>query len=333
MKILLVQLSFLGDMILSTPVISGLKKLHPKAGLTVMTTPLAAALVENNPLVDRVITFDKRGREKSLSGMIEKARQLRAEGFDRVYSLHRSYRTSILLSLARIPIRIGFKDAKLSFLYTKQRQKKVEGHSATRNLSLLFDELPETEFDKNLRLFTSGYENLSKTAKETFPLAEEIIIMAPGSAWKTKQWHWQGYLDVARHFAQSGKKIVLIGGPADKSVCAKINDQNDFLDYSGRLSLSDTLYIMKYSTLLICNDSMALHMASAFKIPTVAVFCATSPEFGFGPWQNPQSTVVQDDTLDCKPCRRHGSNRCPNGTEACMKINAKKVINACARFI
>jgi len=90
---------------------------------------------------------------------------------------------------------------------------------------------------------------------------------------------------------------------------------------------------MEQSRLVICNDSMALHMASAFKVPNVAVFCATSPEFGFGPWENPKSAVVQDDTLACKPCRRHGSNRCPNGTEACMTIDAQKVIDACAGIL
>ena len=333
MKILLVQLSFLGDTILSTPVLSGLKKIYPKANLTVMTTPLATALLENDPLIDDVISFDKRGNEKSLSGVVKKAQKLKTEGFDLVYSLHRSYRTSILLFLARIPIRIGFQDAKLSFLYTKQQRKKLKGHAVIRNLSLLFDELPETDFDKNLRLFEPAHENLSATAKKEFPIAGDIIVIAPGSTWKTKQWHWQGYAEVARHFAQSGKKIVLMGGAADRAVCAEINKQGEFLDYSGRLSLSDTLYLMEHSRLLVCNDSMALHMASAFKIPTVVIFCATSPEFGFGPWENPNSAVVQDDTLRCKPCRRHGSNRCPNGTEACMTIPAKEVIHACAGFL
>lgn len=333
MKILLVQLSFLGDMILSTPVIAGLKKIHPQAGLTVLTTPLAAALVENDPLVDEVITFDKRGRNKSFSGMAKKAGELRAKGFDRGYCLHRSYRTAMLLFLAGIPDRIGFKDANFSFLYTDRRQKKIAGHSAIRNLSLLFNELPETEFDTPLRLFAPRYDMLSQTAKEIFPLNKEIVVLAPGSAWKTKQWHWQGYASVARHFAQSGKTVVLMGGPADKAVCAKINEQSPALDCSGRLTLSDTLYLMEQSRLVVCNDSMALHMASAFRIPTVAVFCATSPEFGFGPWENPESVVVQDDTLECKPCRRHGSKRCPNGTEACMHIDADSVIRACNRFL
>ncbi|MCP3875667.1 MAG: glycosyltransferase family 9 protein, partial [Desulfobacteraceae bacterium] len=84
---------------------------------------------------------------------------------------------------------------------------------------------------------------------------------------------------------------------------------------------------------LVCNDSMSLHMASAFKIPTVVIFFSTSPEFGFGPWQNVNSRIVEDDTLECKPCRRHGSNQCPNNTETCMQISAEKVIKACKELL
>jgi heptosyltransferase-2 len=50
----------------------------------------------------------------------------------------------------------------------------------------------------------------------------------------------------------------------------------------------------------------------------VAVFCATCPSFGFGPWQNPRAVVVEKQGLDCKPCSRHGGPRCPTGTRACM---------------
>ncbi len=333
MNILLVQLSFLGDMILSTPVIAGIKKIHPTASLSVLTTPLAAALIENDPLVDTVLTFDKRGRDKSISGMMAKASLLSTYGFDRVYSLHRSYRTSMLLALSNIPERIGFKDAHLSFLYTARRTKKTADHAVIRNLSLLFEELPERALETPLRLFSPHFDALSRDAKALIPKTEDMIVLAPGSAWKTKQWHWQGYASVAQYFCKLGKTVVLMGGPDDRAVCQKINAQSDTLDFSGRLTLSDTLYLMKQSRLLICNDSMALHMASAFRIPTVAVFCATSPAFGFGPWQNPYAVVVQDDTLGCKPCRRHGSNRCPKGTEACMTIDAESVIHACTTLL
>jgi heptosyltransferase-2 len=330
MKILLVQLSFLGDTILSTPVIAGLKQIYPKSEITVLTTPVSSALVENDPFVDEIIVYDKRKNDKGILNLVKKARHIKAKNFDKVYSLHRSHRTSALLFLTRIPVRIGFKDAKLSFLYTEQRDKKVEDHAAIRNLSLLFDDLSEASFDKNLRLFAPEFQSISNDAKK---IPEEYIVMAPGSAWKTKQWHWQGYLKVAECYIKQGKHIILIGGKEDMKICNKIKEKADVIDFSGRVTLSDTLFIMKQARLLVCNDSMSLHMASAFKIPCVTIFCATSPEFGFGPWMNDNARVVEDGALECKPCRRHGSKKCPNNTEACMRLSADKVIKACEELL
>ena len=330
MKILLVQLSFLGDTILSTPVITGLKQLFPESEISVLTTPVSSALVTNDPFVKEVIVYDKRQKDKGIFNLIKKALQIRTKNFDRVYSLHRSPRTSFLLFLARIPERIGFKDAKLSFLYTEQRTKKFDGHAAIRNLSLLFKDSQEDSFDNNLRLFEPLYESLSNDVKD---IPKKYIVMAPGSAWKTKQWHWQGYLKVAEYYIKQRISIILIGGKDDMNICNKIKEKVDVINFSGRIPLSDTMYIMKNARLLVCNDSMSLHMASAFKIPTVTVFCATSPEFGFGPWQNINSRVVEDKTLECKPCRRHGSKKCPNNTEACMQISADKVIEACKELL
>lgn len=91
--------------------------------------------------------------------------------------------------------------------------------------------------------------------------------------------------------------------------------------------------VMQKARLVVCNDSMSLHMASALKVPTVAIFCATSPTFGYGPWQN-QAIVVERRDLACKPCRPHGSRRCPNGTEACMRgLAADEVISAVDRLL
>ncbi|MCK5543241.1 MAG: lipopolysaccharide heptosyltransferase II [Desulfobacterales bacterium] len=330
MKILLVNLSFLGDTILSTPVIAGLKQIFPESKISVLTTPVSCPLVENDPYVEEVIIYDKRKKDKGLLNLIKKARQIKAKNFDKVYSLHRSHRTSFLLFLTRIPERIGFKDAKLSFLYTEQRNKKFNGHAAIRNLSLLFNDAQEDSFNKDLRLFEPEFQSVSNYVKN---IAKEYIVMAPGSAWKTKQWHWQGYLKVADYYIKQGLNIILIGGKDDMKICNKIKEKADVINFSGKIPLSDTLYIMKRAKLLICNDSMSLHMASAFKTPTVAVFCATSPEFGFGPWQNVKSRVVQEETLECKPCRRHGSTKCPNGTEACMSLSAEKIIQACKELL
>jgi len=113
----------------------------------------------------------------------------------------------------------------------------------------------------------------------------------------------------------------------------KISEKISVIDLSGKISLSETMYVVQNSQLLVCNDSMALHMGSAFKIPNIAVFCATSPSFGFGPWKNPNAVVVEDVSLACKPCRRHGSMTCPESTNACMEFSSHKVIQACVKLL
>lgn len=333
MKILLVQLSFLGDTILSTPVVSGIKQIHPQSGITLMTTPAASGLFQSDPLVDSLVVFDKRGKEKSMSGLLHKARALKAQSFDRVYSLHRSHRTAMLLYLSGIPERIGFRDAKMNFLYTEKREKDLQGHAATRNLSLLYKEMDSEKLDKRLRLHPPSRESISPQTANSLPESAGYIAMAPGSAWKTKQWSFTEYRKTCEYFLKQGLQVVLVGGKDDTGICRKIAEGLEVIDFSGKISLSETMYVIAGSRLVICNDSMPLHMASAFKKPTVAIFCATSPEFGFGPWQNPDAVVVQDETLECKPCRRHGSNRCPNNTEACMNLPAERVIKAAEELL
>ncbi|MFO7885371.1 MAG: glycosyltransferase family 9 protein [Desulfobacteraceae bacterium] len=103
MKILLVQLSFLGDTILSTPVLAGLKQTFPESKISVLTTPLSSGLLENDPFIEEVIIYDKRKKDKGIINLFKKACYIKAKKFDIVYSIHRSHRTSFLLFLSSIP--------------------------------------------------------------------------------------------------------------------------------------------------------------------------------------------------------------------------------------
>ncbi len=333
MKILLVQCSFLGDMILSTPVVRAIHERHPGASVTLMTTPLAAPLMAPDPDLSEVIVFDKRGREKGLPGILKKAAQLKKKRFDLVYSLHRSYRTSLVLFLASIPERIGFSDASLSFLYTRRVKRLEHGHAVLRNLSLV-KICPESCRDlPEMKLVVPGESAVSPAVLDEVSKSGPYAVFAPGSAWETKQWHWQGFARLSTRLAEMGIRVCLVGGPDETGTCRDIARQGAASDFSGRLPLPGTLFLMSRACLVVTNDSMTLHMASALKRPTVAVFCSTSPEFGFGPWHNPLSRVVEPADLNCRPCGRHGHRTCPNGTKACMQIDAQKVLAACRQVL
>lgn len=328
MNILLVQTSFLGDTILSTPVISGLARLYPQARIWMMTTPLSASLVKRDPLLSGVISYDKRKTDAGLRGLIRMSRRLKFMKFSKVYSLHRSFRTSLMVWLSGIPERIGCTDASLSFVYHHQRPRDFKDHDVMRNLSILSGEAPSESFDTDMRLFAPEKDDIGPHIQDRLPEAGSYAVLVPGSVWKTKMWQWQGYRSVAQFLIDRGTPVVLVGAPSDKPVCESVARGIDAVDFCGATRISDAMYVIKQARLVVCNDSMSLHMSSAFKVPTVAVFCATSPEFGYGPWKN-RSVVVQRTDLECKPCRPHGSHACPTGTEACMKgLSPDKVIEA-----
>lgn len=326
MKILIVQTSFLGDTILSTPVIEGIKTLHPDAELWMMTTPLSSHLVAHDPLISGVIPYDKRGSAKGLKGLRAMAAQVKAMGFDRVYSLHRSIRTSVMLALAGIPERIGFSNAKGRFLYHRTFRRDPSVHDVLRNLAILEGEADITTLKADMRLFPPPDADISEDLKQAMPPGS-FALMVPGSAWETKMWHSEGYRAVAKALLDKGLSVVVAGGPAEAEACSQASQGISAINLAGKTSIGEMTWVASRATVIICNDSMALHMASALKVPNVAIFCSTTPAFGFGPWKN--RAIVVEKELPCRPCGRHGKRECPNGTEACMReITPQQVLSA-----
>ena len=325
MKILLVQTSFLGDVILSTPVIAALKTRYPQAELWMMITPQAYELVRRDPLLAGVIPFHKRGADSGMRGLWRMAKKIRAMNFDCVYALHRSLRTSLVLALAGVPRRIGFSNARGPRFYHERHERPRELHEVQRNLCILDGPQGVAGLPDDLRLFAP--DEVRPEIRAQLEGNHGWAALAPGSVWKTKRWFADGYREVAERLV-SKTPVVVLGGPGEEGPAERVAAGLPVINLAGRTSLAEMLFIIKHARLLVCNDSMALHVASAFKIPTVTIFCATSPEFGFGPWKNIARVVEKQDLL-CKPCARHGGRRCPLGTEACMReLPASAVLDA-----
>lgn len=329
MKILVVQTKFFGDLILSTPVFKALREIYPQADISVLTTKAGAPLIARDPLVNRVIPFDKRGEYAGFGGLMRFARFLKEFQFDIAYSLHGSYRTAILLALAKIPLRVGFETAHFGMLYHRRKKFPRSLHSALRNLALLEG---EGEYDRKnvaLRLIAPDAGEVGATiAALAKPDAQRVVVF-PGSEWETKRWHWSEYRRVVSHYRARGGRVIILGSAKEKPLAdAVARDIDGVVNLAGVSTLDQVLFLVKNATVVICNDSMALHTAAGFGVPVVSVFCATSPAFGFGPWMTP-SRVVEKEGLSCKPCRRHGGRVCPLGTEECMRgVPAERVIQA-----
>jgi heptosyltransferase-2 len=324
---LVVQTAFLGDVVLTTPLLTALAQRH--GPVDVVTTPAAAPLLETHSAVRRTIVYDKRGTDRGWRGLRALAQRLASHGYERAYLPHRSLRTAMLALLARIPVRVGFAGGP-SFLYTESRRKPALGHEVDKLLALA-DE-PPAVYAPHLRTTAEDDRAAADLLAAAGIGAEEqdrFVALAPGSIWGSKRWPYYG--ELAGQLARK-TVVVAVGGPDDVQLGEEIvravgRTGGRAVNACGKLTLRQSAALIGRATLLVTNDSAPLHVATAMGTPVVAVFGPTLPEFGFSPTR-PGDLALGVEGLDCRPCSRHGPPRCPLGHHRCMRDLGPEVVAA-----
>jgi heptosyltransferase-2 len=158
-----------------------------------------------------------------------------------------------------------------------------------------------------------------------------LVGIAPGSVWATKRWTVDGFAAVIAGLTAAGARCVILGGPDEVALAEEVRGRSGgrAAVLAGRTDIATLVAVIDRLALLIANDSAPMHVACARGVPVVAVFCATTPALGYGPW-GARATVVEAD-LACRPCARHGGRRCPRGTEDCMRLVEPATVLAAAR--
>src|SRR6266566_3145018 len=135
--LLVAQTSFLGDVVLTTPLVSALRRRLMPRRLALLVRPEAVPLVAGHPDIDQVLVDDKRGADRGALGWLGTARRLRAERFEVAVSPHRSLRTALVLAAAGIPRRVGFRESRGARLFHERVPRDRGRHDVERNLALL----------------------------------------------------------------------------------------------------------------------------------------------------------------------------------------------------
>lgn len=324
---LIIQTAFIGDTILTTPLIAELATRGP---VDIVTTPVSAVLLQNNPAVRHNFVFDKRNAQRGIGGLWSMARTIRRHraqhdaGIDRTvaYLAQGSTRSAVLAVLAGAHERIGFATSPARSMYTKRVPYIEHQHHAARLWRLAFPNEARAE-PRAERLRPHLYPGAAEKAAVNDLLHEHgvsgpFVALAPGSVWATKRWPY--YPELAQRVAKR-VPVVVIGGKDDQEhaeAIAAAVPPDRFASAVGRLSLLGSAELIGRARALVSNDSSPTHMASAMATPTITIFGPTVPDFGFGPLA-PRSAVAGHPTLDCRPCDRHGPRRCPLGHWRCMR--------------
>lgn len=318
------QTAFLGDAVLTLPLVRALKDRFPEAEIHFFVRAGVESVFGGQPEIARVRPFAKRGREKSLNAAVRLGWEIGREGFDLWVSAHTSLRSGLVAGATGIGRRIGYSRPWFNrFAYTETVDRRFDELAEIERLMELARPLgidgpaPEAELVLSATARDSADRFWTRSG-----FIGPVLGVHPGSTWPTKCWPVEYFSDIVRRAAEAGAHVLVFGGPGEEPVAQAVidgalADPSRVTDLSGRLTLSQLAAYLGRLDACLTNDSGPMHLAWTQNVPLVALFGPTVKRLGFFP-RGENSTVMETD-VDCRPCGLHGPKKCPKGHFRCMR--------------
>lgn len=314
-KFLIIQTAFIGDCILTLPFIQELNKNNPGSVIDVVCTPAAEEIFVSSPYVNTVIVYDKRKSGKSVKAAMKFGGELKQGNYSRVYTLHKSMRSAIITYYTGAEETYGFSNSAfpavfrhiINYDHTAHEVKRLLSFTGSNYNGVSWKIMPE------IKVPDDGVKRV-----EDFILsAGRFAVIAPSSVWETKRYPEERFREIAGYLVSLGLKVILTGGKGDRELCEQVKAGNEeVLNAAGVFSLTESVYLISRSEILITNDSAPTHMAMAAGAPVITIYCSTVPEFGFAGYSDKSRSIGVKD-LRCHPCGIHGYKECPAGHFRC----------------
>lgn len=330
-SVLIVQPGFLGDAVLATGLLRGLKSISSSISLGFLVRREFGELFVDHPAIDHLHLLDKKKK-----GDVDRlADELRSIRYQAALVPHRAFRSSLIPFKARIPKRIGFRQSDFRLLLTQTVPYDITDREIDRNASLAAALGADIRIDERKGWLNPSRELCERMA-ELYTGGSATVVIAPGSVWETKRWPAVHFSTLIAGLQRSGYNVLLVGSPKEKPLCDGIASdaglpQSNVL--AGQLSLAELAGLLAVADRIVTNDSAPLHIAESLGTPVTAMFGPTVPEFGFAPYLA-DSDLLERRGLPCRPCGIHGHRACPIGTHECMeKISPESVLSSiCTRM-
>jgi len=279
-RILVTRTDRIGDLVLSTPVFSALRRKFPDAWIAVLTFAENREIVGKNPDLDEVILYDKKGDQKNWPGQVLFALRLKRKKFDLVIHLHATNRMHFVSWMAGIPVRIGWNRRMPWALthvlpYVKKEGKK---HEAEYNFDLLapLDIAYSSEFKMFFPVTQRNQISVEELLKQRdIKKSHPLVVLSPGASDPSKVWCARGFAEVAEKIAAKyDVALLMIGTRQDRPYLDAVKKycSVEIHDLSAQLSIGMLGALLGEAALLICNDSGPVHIAQALGRPVVSVF-------------------------------------------------------------
>ncbi|MCF8336244.1 MAG: glycosyltransferase family 9 protein [Bacteroidales bacterium] len=322
-KFLVLRFSSIGDIVLTTPVIRGLKNQVENAEVHFFTKPEYKEILEANPYVDRVHIL-QRDLGKQLN-------DLKYEFYDYIIDLHKNLRTKRIISRLGI---IHFTFDKLNWkkwYYVNFKVNKLpDKHIVDRYLEAV-DIFDVANDKQGLDYFIPSYDQVDLS---TFPsqFRDGYITFAIGAKHNTKKLTTDKIISIIEKMQLP---VILLGGREDYEHGKAIALQCGGFVFNacGRYTINQSASLVRQSKLVITHDTGIMHIAAAFHKKIISIWGNTVPEFGMYPYMPDQESIIFEIRgLPCRPCSKLGFKQCPKKHFRCiMDLNdyeiAKKAID------
>ena len=302
----------LGDVLVATPLIRGLKRAFPKSNISMGVGDWAKPLLENNPYLDEIIScnapwhnkqncrFPANSTKTFLEGLLyvlfsREARYISGKNFTHGIDVLGSRQGSWLLRRANIPNRYGVKGYAGGDNWCHWNIPFIEdlkvAEAALGFLPLLGS---NAEIEPRPQIFLHNHE-ISNAESQWDPRnsSEQRIVIAPGGGFSEKCWGDQNFSQLTDLLVKNKHyKICIIGSKEDKNRIS-INKMHKVNNLCGRLSLRQSAALVSLADLVVCNTSLCMHLAGAFKIPALTLLGEwyDSTELHQKQWGYPESTI------------------------------------------
>lgn len=322
-RILIRAANWVGDAVMSLPMITSVKKNFPHADIYILVKPWTAPIFENNPDIDYIIIYDAKKKHNGIWGFLRLIKELRQYKFDLAVLIPNAFSSALISFFAGIPNRLGYNtDARTLLLthpvpmkpeYKKQHQidyymgilKGVSLHTFSNKLKLIL--CPCERINAENILKNAGVENFSR-----------IIGINPGAAFgSAKRWFPEQYAQLCQRFQAEydNVSILVFGGPGEDKLGKKICDivGNKCINLCGKTTLRQAAALIEKCSLFITNDSGLMHIAAGLNVPQIAIFGPTNHTTTSPASLNSHIVRVP---IPCSPCMKQ---ECPLGHHNCMK--------------
>ena len=326
-RILVIKLRAIGDVLLSTVVLSNLRAAFPAAQIDFLAESPSRGILEGNPCLNNLIIFN--GKKESGYSLI---RRVRAGKYDLVIDLFGNPRSAVAALLSGARYRLGFRLGWREYCYNIVAEPRGgEVHNTEFNLDALRRiNVPILSTVVNVPVDTTA----ERQAEEFFAAeglnGKMVVALNPGGGWYTKRWLVSAYAELGDALRREyGVEILLTWGPGEESVIDAIaklmKEPSHRIPLVGLKALAAML---SRCTLMVTNDSGPMHIAAAMGTPIVAIFGPTRPLLQ-GPFTE-KRVIVQNTNIDCLGCNL---TECPIGNPCMENLSADSVLAATRTLI